>query len=194
MPGIYYSPNTDHTTGIGNAPVTNGFTLYVIPVSGNVIVQQLINSAGEFYKRVLSSSTNNWLDWEMLSSSNINPSDTGWVTLSPTGNYESITAHPLQVKKVGNLVELSGAVRNTKNQIAGSTTETTLGVTLAAQYRPSKMVVIEGTTSVDQVCQIRVNTNGTVTASRATDPGTSGYTPIPANTAIFIHAMYFAKT
>ena len=100
----------------------------------------------------------------------------------------------MQVKKVGNLVELSGAVRNTANQIAGSTTETTLGVTLAAQYRPSKMVVIEGTTSDDQVCQIRVNTNGRVTASRAIAPGTSGYTSIPANTPIFIHAMYFATT
>lgn len=194
MPGIYYSPNTDYTTGIENAPVTNGFTLYVIPVSGNVIVQQLINSAGDFYKRVLSANTNNWLDWEIMESSNTDPSDTGWVTLRLTGNYESVAAHPMQVKKVGNLVELSGAVRNTTNQIAGSTAETTLGVTLATQYRPSKMVVIEGTTSDDQVCQIRVNTNGTVTASRAIAPGTSGYTSIPANTAIFIHAMYFAAT
>ena len=194
MPGIYYSPNTDYTTGIENAPVTNGFTLYVIPVSGNVIVQQLINSAGDFYKRVLSANTNNWLDWEIMESSNTDPADTGWVTLSLTGNYESVAAHPMQVKKVGNLVELSGAVRNTANQIAGSTTETTLGVTLAAQYRPSKMVVIEGTTSDDQVCQIRVNTNGRVTASRAIAPGTSGYTSIPANTPIFIHAMYFATT
>ena len=194
MPGIYYSPNTNYTTGIENAPVTNGFTLYVIPVSANVIVQQLINSAGDFYKRVLSSNTNNWLDWEMLSSSNINPSDTGWVTLSPTGNYESIAAHPLQVKKVGNLVELSGAVRNTANQIAGSTAETTLGVKLAAQYRPSKMVVKMGTTAADNVYQLRINTDGTVTASRATEPGTAGYTSIPAKTAIFIHAMYFAAT
>lgn len=194
MPGIYYSPNTDYTTGIENAPVTNGFTLYVIPVSGNVIVQQLINSAGDFYKRVLSSNTNNWLDWEIMESSNTDPSDTGWVTLSPTGNYESVVAHPMQVKKVGNLVELSGAVRNNTNNIAGSTTEVTLGITLSSAYRPSKMVVIEGTTSDDQVCQIRVNTNGTVTASRATVPGTSGYTSIPANTAIFIHAMYFATT
>lgn len=194
MPGIYYSPNTDYTTGIENAPVTNGFTLYVIPVSGNVIVQKLINSSGDFYKRVLSSNTNNWLDWEMLSSSNINPSDTGWVTLNPTGNYESIAAHPLQVKKVGNLVELSGAVRNTTNQIAGSTTETTLGVTLPAQYRPSKMAVKMGTTSLDNMYQLRVNTDGTVTASRATEPGTAGYTSIPANTALFIHAVYYAAT
>lgn len=194
MPGIYYSPNTDYTTGIQNAPVTNGFTLYVIPVSANVIVQQLINSAGDFYKRVLSSSTNNWLDWKIMESSNTDPSDTGWVTLSPTGNYESVDSHPMQVKKVGNLVELSGSVRNTANKIAGSTTEITLGVTLAAQYRPSKMVVIDGTTSDGHVCQIRVNKNGTVTASRATAPGTSGYTAIPANTPIFIHAMYFATT
>ena len=194
MPGIYYSPNTNYTTGIENAPVTNGFTLYVIPVSGNVIVQQLINSAGDFYKRVLSANTNNWLDWEIMESSNTDPSDTGWVTLRPTGNYESVTAHPMQVKKVGNLVELSGAVRNTANQIAGSTEETTLGVKLATQYRPSKMVVKMGTTAADNVYQLRINTDGTVTASRATEPGTAGYTSIPANTALFIHAVYYAAT
>lgn len=69
MPGTYYSPNTAYTTGITNAPTTTGFTLYVIPVSGNVIVQKMINSAGNLYKRVLSSTTNAWLPWEMLDSS-----------------------------------------------------------------------------------------------------------------------------
>lgn len=193
MPGMYFSPNTAYTTGMEHAPVTNGFTLYVLPVCGNVIVQMVINTAGEMYKRVLSSTTSQFLDWELITSTQ-NPSDTGWATITPSGNYENIAAHPMQVKKVGNMVELSGAVRNTINNIGGSTTEVTLGMTLDAAYRPSKMIVTEGTTATDQTFQLRINTDGTITASRATKPGTTGYTAITADTAMFIHAVYFAAT
>lgn len=66
MPGTYYSPNTAYTKGMRNVPVTTGFTLYVLPVCGNVIMHKLIGTAGEIYKRVLSSSTNKFLSWEML--------------------------------------------------------------------------------------------------------------------------------
>ena len=193
MPGMYFSPNTAYTTGMEHAPVTNGFTLYVLPVCGNVIVQMVINTAGEMYKRVLSSTTSQFLDWEMITSTQ-NPSDTGWATITPSGNYENIAAHPMQVKKVGNMVELSGAVRNTTNNIGGSTTEVTLGMTLDPEYRPSKMVVTTGTTTDGRLFQLRVNTDGTITASRATEAGSSGYTAIPASTAIFIHACYYAAT
>lgn len=116
--------------------------------------------------------------------------DTGWVTLTPDGNYEGIAAHKPQVRKHGNLVELSGGIRNTVNKIAGSTTEVRLGTTLPKEYRPSKMVIETGSTQGDQSYQLRVNTDGTVTASRATKPGEAGYVSIPANTALFFHALY----
>lgn len=193
MPGMYFSPNTAYTTGMEHAPVTNGFTLYVLPVCGNVIVQMVINTAGEMYKRVLSSTTSLFLDWEQITSTQ-NPSDTGWATITPSGNYENIAAHPMQVKKVGNFIELSGAVRNTANAIGGSATEVTLGMTLDPEYRPSKMVVTTGTTQDGRLFQLRVNTDGTITASRATDAGSAGYTAIPESTAIFIHACYYAAT
>lgn len=193
MPGMYFSPNTAYTTGMEHAPVTNGFTLYVLPVCGNVIVQMVINTAGEMYKRVLSSTTSQFLDWELITSTQ-NPSDTGWATITPSGNYENIAAHPMQVKKVGNFIELSGAVRNTANAVGGSVTEVTLGMTLDPEYRPSKMVVTTGTTTDGRLFQLRVNTDGTITTSRATEAGSSGYTAIPASTAIFIHACYYAAT
>ena len=69
MPGIYFSPNTSYTAGMDNVPVTSGFTLYVLPICGNVIVQKLINTAGEIYKRILSSIQNKFLDWELIDSS-----------------------------------------------------------------------------------------------------------------------------
>ena len=68
LPGVYFSPNTAYTKGMKNVPVKTGFTLYVIPVSGNVIVQELIGSAGAIYKRVLSSNQNKFLSWEIMQS------------------------------------------------------------------------------------------------------------------------------
>ena len=67
-PGIYFSPNTAYTSGMKNCPVKTGFSLYVLPVSGNVIIQELIGSAGDIYKRVLSSTQNKFLDWEIMQS------------------------------------------------------------------------------------------------------------------------------
>lgn len=118
------------------------------------------------------------------------PEDSGWVSLNPTGNYEGISAHPPRVRKIGNMVEVSGGIRNNANQIAGSTAEVTL-VTIPSGYRPSKMVISEGSTSTSGKYQLRINTDGTLTASRATSPGSTGYTSIPATTALFFHAVYF---
>lgn len=116
--------------------------------------------------------------------------DEGWVTLSPTGNYQAIAAKPPKVRKIGKWVEVTGGVRNTVNRIAGSTEETTIGLTLPLEYRPSEMVVNEGTTSIEQTYQFRVNVDGTLTASRAISPGSEGYTSIQPNTAVFFHAVY----
>lgn len=117
--------------------------------------------------------------------------DSGWQAINTSVNYEGVAALMPRCRKIGNVVEVSGAIRNTANQIAGSTTESTLGTLPSADYYPSKMVVGGGTTAKENICQIRVNTNGTITASRASKPGTAGYTPIPANTAVFFHEVFF---
>lgn len=117
--------------------------------------------------------------------------DSGWKSIKTSGSYQGVAAHMPQCRKIGNIVEVSGAIRNTANQIAGSTSEVTLGTLPSTAYYPSKMVVSSGTTSLENICQVRVNTNGTITASRASEPGSAGYTSIPANTAIFFHVMYF---
>ena len=116
--------------------------------------------------------------------------DSGWQAINTTGKYQGVSAHMPQCRKIGNMVEVSGAIRNTTNQIAGSTSEVTLGTLPSADYYPSKMVVGSGTTATENICQIRVNTNGTITASRASEPGSAGYTSIPANTAIFFHEVF----
>lgn len=119
--------------------------------------------------------------------------DSGWQAINTTGDYQGVSALMPQCRKIGNVVEVSGAIRNTANQIAGSTTESTLGTLPSADYYPSKMVVGGGTTAKENICQIRVNTNGTITASRASKPGTDGYTSIPANTAVFFHEVFFVN-
>ena len=117
--------------------------------------------------------------------------DSGWQAINTSGKYQGLAALMPQCRKIGNVVEVSGAIRNTTDQIAGSATESTLGTLPSADYYPSKMVVGGGTTAKENICQIRVNTNGTITASRASKPGTAGYTPIPANTAVFFHEVFF---
>ena len=69
LPGTYYSPDTAYTKGMKNVPVSTGFTLYVLPICGNVTVHKLIGTAGDIYKRVLSPTTNQFLDWELIDSS-----------------------------------------------------------------------------------------------------------------------------
>lgn len=117
--------------------------------------------------------------------------DSGWQAINTSGNYNAVAGHMPQCRKIGNVVEVSGAIRNTTDKIAGSTTESTLGTLPSADYYPSKMVVGGGTTAKENICQIRVNTDGTVTASRASKPGSAGYTPLPANTAVFFHEVFF---
>lgn len=117
--------------------------------------------------------------------------DSGWQAINTSGNYQGVAAHMPQCRKIGNVVEISGSIRNTKNNIAGSTTEVTIGTLPSSDYYPSKMVVGSGTTNTEAICQIRVNTDGTVTASRASEPGSAGYTSLPANTAVFFHEVFF---
>ena len=117
--------------------------------------------------------------------------DSGWQAINTTGNYQGVSAHMPKCRKIGNMVEVSGAIRNTTNQIAGSTSEVTLGTLPSSDFYPSKMVVGGGTTNTEAICQIRVNTDGTVTASRASEPGSAGYTSLPANTAVFFHEVFF---
>ena len=100
--------------------------------------------------------------------------DSGWQAINTSGNYQGVSAHMPQCRKIGNVVEVSGAIRNTANQIAGSTTESTLGTLPSADYYPSKMVVGGGTTATENICQIRVTNNGKIPASRATEPGSCG--------------------
>lgn len=120
--------------------------------------------------------------------------DSGWFSLSPDGNYESIYAHRAQVRKHGRWVELSGGIRNTQNNVGGSTTEVRIGVTLPEEYRPSKMVIVPGYTNVDKIFQLRVNTDGTVTVSRAFSSTSNGYEAIQSGESIFFHAVYLAAS
>lgn len=117
--------------------------------------------------------------------------DSGWVALTPDGNYEAIGRNPPRVRRRGKVVELSGSVRNTVNSIGGTSTEVRIGITLPEEYRPSKMVIVNGSTNKNQIFQFRVNTNGTLTVSRAwMNDGTDSFKAMAANTSIVFHTMY----
>lgn len=52
IPGVYYSPNADHTSTIKNIPVTKGFTLYISPIGRGNIMQKVIDTTGMTYQRI----------------------------------------------------------------------------------------------------------------------------------------------
>lgn len=68
LPGCYYSPNTSFTGTLDNAPVSNGFTLYVIPVGRGVILHHLVNVEGRELKRIFGATSMKWLPWEEIDS------------------------------------------------------------------------------------------------------------------------------
>lgn len=80
--------------------------------------------------------------------------DTGWVNLSLNSGWSSPTANPMQVRKVGNLVEIRGRV----NEGSGTTV-----CTLAVEFRPAQQLMFaldEGSTST--VARLVIEQDGRV--------------------------------
>lgn len=121
------------------------------------------------------------------------PEDSGWINLPLASGYSNISNYTAQYRKIGNQVELRGAVRNDSSDIGGGTTEVTVG-TLPEGYRPSKMVCEIHHAYNYHRYQMRINTNGTVTVSRAISSyQTGGYTDIPSGGTIFLGATFFTN-
>ena len=76
--------------------------------------------------------------------------------------------------------------------MGGSYTEVTLA-TLPDGYRPSQMIAELQHASNYHIYQVRINTNGTITASRARTTYTAGaHADIPAGGLIYIHTTFLS--
>lgn len=119
--------------------------------------------------------------------------DTGWLSLPLSSGFSHVTNQPAQYRKNGNIVELRGAVKNDSNDVGGSTDQVTIGV-LPEGFRPSKLLFEIHHAYNYHRYQMRVNTDGTVTVSRAISSyRTGGYTDIPAGGTIFLGATFIVS-
>lgn len=66
-PGKYYSSNTAATSTMSNAPVTGGFSLYVIINAYDWVNQYAMPANGQTIKhRFYADSTSTWSEWQTL--------------------------------------------------------------------------------------------------------------------------------
>ena len=100
--------------------------------------------------------------------------DTGWVNLVMQNGYTALTANPLKIRKIGNIVHLCGMIN-----APGSTNGKTIAL-IPAMFRPSQDENIDAT--------LAYNNAGTQNASFVTGPSrdlTCVYSTMTSNTVAF---------
>lgn len=94
--------------------------------------------------------------------------DSGWIALTLTGDFEEYNSGSVpKYRKIGNRVEIQGAIKATVDEAVTSTTGNVFA-TLPAGYRPSgynRVFMCQGTTNNRWALVINSN-NGTMAAQR----------------------------
>lgn len=114
--------------------------------------------------------------------------DSGWIAL-PLATGVTAMDGAAQYRKIGKLVEVRAVLSSTA-ELGGSYTEVTLA-TLPAGYIPPLMIAELQHASNHHIYQVRINTTGAITASRARSTYSSGgFMNIPVGGRIYIHMTF----
>ena len=114
--------------------------------------------------------------------------DSGWLTL-PLAPGVTAMDGAAQYRKIGKLVEVRAILSSTA-ELGGSYTEVTLA-TLPEGYIPPLMIAELQHASNHHIYQVRINSDGTITASRARSTYSSGgFMNIPVGGRIYIHSTF----
>ena len=114
--------------------------------------------------------------------------DSGWIDATLTSDFTVYDTATPKYRKVGNMVEVVGAVKS-KSAIAGSTTQYPI-FTLPEGYRPLNTAIVaicQG--SGTNIWTLRINTNGVVSFERYRS-GTS-YVATSTSSWLPFHVMFF---
>ena len=193
--GVYYC--NLQSTGLAtliNAPsdVTsggNGFCLFVenTNVYSNGVKQTLTTFAkSNTFVR------NFWTDHdEVYHTTEWKPvyEDTGWKDVTfPSGFTHHSDADRVRYRRVGKVVELRGAIKNT-NQLSlpNMDTSVTLATISDTSCRPSKRVICRQQGSQMNTFLLTINTNGAITLSRY---GTTSVTNVPASSWLNVSTTF----
>lgn len=114
--------------------------------------------------------------------------DSGWITL-PLAAGISAANGAAQYRKIGKMVYVRAIVK-AATDLGGSYDEVTLA-TLPAGYRPSQMIAELQHAYNHHIYQVRINANGTITASRARSTySTGGFLDVAAGGNFYIHTTF----
>ena len=152
--GIFYLFGV---TSSQNYPVANNGWLEVMKYStGSYIKQTFTTISGERYERIKYNGT--WRAWNFIWG------DSGWITPTLSSSFENSDTQPIQYRKIGKIVEVSGTCNPTKT-LTSSTSLITM-FTLPVGYRPSKRVIAMCKGSGVDSWMLMIETDGVVSFSR----------------------------
>lgn len=186
--GMYYNGGNADVTNITNLPNNDhtAFCLFVEEMGGNAkkqtwTKQSDINSVFVRVKKW----DNTWTSWKPVWE------DTGWKTVSFKSGFSHHNASDtVQYRRVGKVVQLRGAIKNT-NEISAGDTNVKMATITDATCRPSQGVNYIQQGSGAGMHLISINTSGEVSISRNRTPATSGYAKINAGSWINIGHTFF---
>ena len=164
---ISNSPSNNFTGSAGfiNDTYLWTFPAYVFTGSKTLATVQILNVNGFFYKRIRYSMNNSWTSWdEILTKSqiqNLTP-DSGWknVTLGSGFSAYNSSSTP-KIRKIGNIVELRGTVKNTN----AFTSNGSVLNGIPSNMRPYQTVYVVQTANYHNI-QMLIKTDGTVGLER----------------------------
>ena len=181
--GMYYNGANAETTNITNLPNNDhtAFCLFVEDMGGNARKQTWTKQSdiNSMFVRV-KKWDNTWTSWKPVWE------DTGWKDVT----FKSGFAHHSEIdrvryRRVGKVVELRGAVKNT-NQISANT-ETTVATISDTTCRPSKRVTYRQQGTGINTFVVSINTDGTIAVNRY---GTTSYSAISSGAWLNVHTTF----
>ena len=195
--GFYYCGGNTISQTLTNNPTSDAFSLLVEKNGVGDGVKQTYTTyranSHHTYVRTMytddwtdpSHPTNVWGSWQLYFQ------DTGWQDLSFASGFNHFwTEQKAQYRRIGKIVHIRGAIKNT-NEISANDTKVKMATITDATCRPSQEIHYIQQGSGTGVHLITIFTNGEVNISRNRLTGTSGYSKIGAGSWLNIEHTFF---
>ncbi len=186
--GFYRCNSNSTVSTLSNCPTTTAFGMVVETVGAYDGVRQIIttyNTTPRIYFRTLyydpyDNNTFKTSGWKIIYE------DTGWKDVTfPSGFTHHSDTDRVRYRRVGKVVEVRGAVKNTNQISANSSTH--IATISDTTCRPSKRVILRQQGSSLNTYLLSVNTDGRLMAERY---GTTSAIAIPASAWLNVHTTF----
>lgn len=181
--------NGDYAVGFGNIGIkqslfNNNFEIlknkFIVPTSCYAMVAIGVYTVdiGDYYIRNIKIKTEN----------DKNTNDTGWLVLPLTGGAVAYGSDTIPLyKKIGNVVEIVGAIKGLTNI---NSTTAIIFTNLPSGFRPINPIPDVSQGSGPGKWLLSINTNGNITGSRYSENGSSYKTTMDGNEWLPFHAIF----